>query len=163
MRGRPAKPYLIKVREGNPGHQKLNPGPGYKGEFGSAPSWLGKHGKKLWHELGKELTEQGLSASVYRPSLLGLCANWQRVVECEIILKENGNTFDIMKEAGRDEQGNPKFVRTYVQQRPEVSIAMKAWDKVRTFSAVFGLSPADCQKIVVPKSPQKSLKEELSA
>ena len=161
MPGPPPKPYLVKKREGNPGHQKLNPGPAYSGDFGPAPKWLGSHGRKLWKQVGPQLKEQGLCASVYRTALLGLCANWQKVVSCETVLAEKGPTYEILKEAGKDADGNPKYVCTYIAQRPEVAMAFKAWDKIRQFGALFGFSPADVQKVVVEKAKEQSLREEL--
>jgi phage terminase small subunit len=107
------------------------------------------------------LEAQGLAANVYRTALLGLCANWDKVVSCETTLREKGATFEILKEAGKDENGDAKFVTTFVAQRPEVGMAFKAWDKVRQFGGLFGFSPADVQKVAAKQPEPKSLREEL--
>lgn len=157
------KPYLIKKGEGNRGKRKLNPGPSFEGGYGSAPKWLGPHGKKLWRQLVPQLEMKGLAANVYRTALLGFCSAWDKVVSCETILAEKGNTFEILKEAGVDKDGNPKFVCTYIAQRPEVAIVLKNWDKIRQFGALFGFSPADSQRVVMPKPEERSLRDELMA
>ena len=102
-----------------------------------------------------------MAASVYRTALLGLCSNWQKVVAAETILHKKGNTYEILREAGKDADGNPKFVCSYICQRPEVSIAFKAWDKVKAFGALFGFSPADVQRVVVDQPKEESLRDEL--
>jgi P27 family predicted phage terminase small subunit len=161
MPGPPPKPYLVKIAEGNPGHQKLNPGPEFTPGIPKPPSMLKGTGRKLWKRLAEQLHAQGLMTEEFGTELEGLCFNYSRAIEAEKVLHEKGMTFEILKEAGVDSQGNPKFVCTYVGQRPEVSIAQKSWQAVNTFAGKFGLSPADQGKIVVPNLKKPTLKERI--
>jgi P27 family predicted phage terminase small subunit len=139
----------MKIAEGNPGHQKLNPGPGFTPGIPKPPSVLKGAGRKLWKRLAVQLHEQGLMTEEFATELEGLCFNYSRAIEAEKVLKEKGMTFETEK--------------GYVGQRPEVSIAQKSWQAVNTFAAKFGLSPADQGKIIVPNLKKASLKERIRA
>jgi P27 family predicted phage terminase small subunit len=147
MPGPPPKPYLIKVAEGNPGHQKLNPGPEFTPGIPKAPSTLKGAGRKLWNRLAPQLHEQGLMTEEFATELEGLCFNYTRAIEAEKVLGKHGMSYQTGK--------------GYWCQRPEVSIAQKSWQAVNTFAAKFGLSPADQGKIVVPNLKKPTLKERI--
>jgi len=163
MPGPPKKPYLVAKAEGNPGKRKLKEGPKFQQGFGSPPRGVKGEARKLWKTLAPELEKKGLSAKVYRPALEGLCKMYQRAILADDIINDKGMTFETLKEAGVDKEGNPKFVVTYVGQRPEVSIAQKSWLAVKSFCAEFGLTPAANGKIVVPKTARESLRDLLNA
>jgi P27 family predicted phage terminase small subunit len=143
-----AKPYLVKLAEGNPGKQRLTPGPEFRAGRPKCPSWIKGEGRKLWKKLAPELEEQGLLALVNGTALEGLCRAYQKAVEAEKILVETGLTFVT---------GNG-----YVVPRPEVTIAQKEWLIVKGFCQEFGLTPSSNGKIVVPKLKKPSLRDSLS-
>lgn len=162
MPGPPKKLFAIKKAEGNPGHQVLNEGPKWDGKFGPPPKWIGKEGRKMWQRMVPLLESKGLQSSAYYANLAGFCKNWDRMVTAEIIREEKGDTFEILREAGTNDDGTPKFVCTYVAQRPEVAIALKSWDRIKGFGALFGLSPADAQRVVIPTRRRGTMRQELA-
>lgn len=148
MPGPPPKPPDLRLIEGNPGHRPIRRGPTFsETRFGSPPKSLKPIARKLWRELVPQLEAANLSARVFRPALEGLCQAYQRAVEAEEAIVKLGTTFTTEK--------------GYVGVRPEVSIAQKAWNQVRSFCQEFGLTPSAKGRIVVPKKPTASLKDKL--
>jgi P27 family predicted phage terminase small subunit len=148
MSGPPPKPYLIKKAEGNPGKQRLTPGPEFRAGRPKCPVWVKGEARKLWKKLAPELEEQGLLALVNGSALEGLCRAYAKAVECEKVLIEQGLTYE-------SKNG-------YICPRPEVLIAQKEWQLVRSFCGEFGLTPSSNGKIVVPKLKKPSLRDSLS-
>lgn len=130
MPGPPPKPTALKILEGNRGHQKLNlnepkPTPG----IGAVPSWMSAEGKRAWKVIVPELERLGLLTVIDGLALSAACSAYGEAVECRRYLKKNGRTMKV-GEAG------------YEQQRPEVSIEQKAWDRFHKFCTEFGLTAA---------------------
>jgi P27 family predicted phage terminase small subunit len=155
--GRPPKPGILKLVEGNKGKRKIRLGPQYDKGFGSCPKRLIGEARKLWRSLAPQLESKGLSAKVFRPALEGLCVNYARALEAEEILREKGFSIEIDRV---DKSGNP--IGTYLQQRPEVAIAQKSWHLVKLFLVEFGLTPSSIGKVDAKNEEEKSLEELLA-
>jgi P27 family predicted phage terminase small subunit len=158
VRGRPRKPPQLRLLEGKRGHRPIEFGPKFKTGFGPPPRSLDAESKKLWRTISKALSEHGISARVYRTMLEGLCLNYSRAMQAERVLQEKGLTIEMVR---FDDRGHE--TGSYVQQRPEVSIASKAWAAVRLYCSEFGLSPASNGKVSVPKTRKESLRDTLMA
>lgn len=135
--GRRPRPTRLKVIEGNPGKRKARSEPKPAPVRPSRPEWLSVEAKREWSRIIGELERLGLMTVVDRAALAGYCENWARAVAAETLLKKKGTTF--MTPNG------------YPQQRPEVAIANRAWQQVRSFASEFGLTPAARSRLEVPE------------
>jgi P27 family predicted phage terminase small subunit len=136
--GRKPKPLQLRIIEGNPGHrplQKNQPKPTPVAP--SRPAGLKGEAKREWCRIVPELERLGLLTVIDRAALAGYCQAWARAVAAEKVLAEKGQ----VKETPNG----------YLQQRPEVSIAFKAWQLVRAFAAEFGLTPSARSRLSVQK------------
>ena len=137
-RGLAPKPTALRIIEGNRGHQKFNrnePKPTLIRP--TRPEWLLPEAKREWVRIVSELERMGLLTIVDRAALTAYCQAYARAVQAEAVLTKKGMTFETPN--------------GYIQQRPEVSIAMKEWHAVRAFASEFGLTPAARTRIQVPK------------
>jgi len=139
-RGGPApKPTALRLIEGNRGHQKLNKNePKPTPIRPTRPEWMLPEAKREWVRIVPELERMGLLTIVDRGALTAYCQAYARAVQAEAVLTKKGMTFETPN--------------GYIQQRPEVSIALKEWHAVRAFASEFGLTPAARTRIQVPKS-----------
>jgi P27 family predicted phage terminase small subunit len=103
-------------------------------------------GKREWRRIVPELERLGLLTLVDRAALAGYCQAWGRAVAAEKVLAEKG----MVKETPNG----------YLQQRPEVSIAFKAWQAVRAFASEFGLTPSARSRLSVAK-PEEDPEDDL--
>lgn len=155
--GRPPKPPILKILEGNKGKRKIRLGPKYDKGFGSCPKRLTGDARKLWRSLAPDLESKGLSAKVFRPALEGLCVNYARAIKADEILANEGFCFEFEK---TDKEGNP--IGSYMQQRPEVAISQKSWHIVKLFCVEFGLTPSSIGKVNAKNEEEKTLAELLA-
>ena len=128
-RGRKPTPTALKVLEGNPGKRKLNenePRPEKKAP--SCPKWLEPEAKKEWRRLAKKMEALGILTEVDMAAFAGYCQAYVRWREAEEFLTQHGTIF--------------KTPSGYVQQVPQVSIAMQQLKIMQSFCAEFGLTPA---------------------
>src|SRR3989304_6916661 len=108
------KPTHLKLIEGNPGKQKLNRNePKPRPVAPTRPEWLLPEAKREWTRIVPELERLGLLTIIDRAALAGYCQVYAQAVAAEKALAEAGMTFTTPN-------GD-------IQQRPEVSIAMKSW------------------------------------
>ena len=129
QRGRKPKPTALKELEGNPGGRQLNqnePKPNKKAP--RCPSWLEEEAKKEWKRMGKILERMGLRTEMDMAAFAGYCQAYARWREAEEFLSQHGTIF--------------KTPSGYVQQVPQVSIAMQNLKIMQSFCAEFGLTPA---------------------
>ena len=128
-RGRKPTPTAIKELEGNPGKRKLNdkePRPEKKAP--SCPKWLEPEAKKEWRRLAKKMELMGVLTEVDMAAFAGYCQAYARWREAEEFLSQHGTIF--------------KTPSGYVQQVPQVSIAMQNLKIMQSFCAEFGLTPS---------------------
>ena len=132
-RGRPTKPTVLKVLEGNPGKRPLpvnEPKP--KPIPPKCPTWIAAEGKRLWKKLMPELERLGLMTIVDGTAFEAVCQNYATWVGCEKYTKKHGLTVGVETKGGG----------IYEMQRPEVAIGQKSLKAVHTFMVEFGLTPA---------------------
>ena len=116
-RGRKPLPTALKELEGDrgKGRRPLNKDePTPPQDNVKCPAWLMPEAKKEWKRLA--------------PSLIGYCQAYARWREAEEFLSQHGTIF--------------KTPSGYVQQVPQVSIAMQNLKIMQSFCAEFGLTPA---------------------
>ena len=129
VRGRKPKPTALKQLEGNPGKRPLNerePTPP-KGTI-RCPNWLEAEAKKEWKRLAPSLEAVGVLTTADITAFAGYCQAYARWREAEEFLSQHGTIF--------------KTPSGYVQQVPQVSIAMQNLKIMQSFCAEFGLTPA---------------------
>ena len=128
-RGRKPTPTAIKVLEGNPGKRPLNdrePQPAKKAP--SCPKWLETDAKREWRRLSHKLEHLGILTEADMSVFASYCQAYARWREAEEFLSQHGTIF--------------KTPSGYVQQVPQVSIAMQNLKIMQSFCAEFGLTPS---------------------
>ncbi len=139
-RGPAPKPTALRVIEGNRGHRpiaKNEPKP--TPILPTRPAWLLPEAKREWSRVVAELAQMGILTLVDRAALAAYCQAYARAVEAERAIRKKGLTFTM---------------KGYIQQRPEVAIANRAWQMVRAFASEFGFTPAARTRIQVSKNPE---------
>jgi P27 family predicted phage terminase small subunit len=138
-RGPAPKPTHLKLLEGNPGKRPLNQNePKPKPIAPKPPSWLDKEAKKEWKRVAPELERLGLLTVVDGAALAAYCQAYSRWVEAEKFLSKHGTVF--------------KTPNGYIQQLPQVSIAQKYLQIVKSFCQEFGLTPSARSRMTLPSS-----------
>lgn len=136
-RGPAPKPTILKLRAGNPGHQKLNRNePKPRPMAPTCPVWLDLEAKREWRRISRELDRIGMLTLVDRAALAGYCQAWSRWRDAEMVLSERGMVFETPS--------------GYAQQRPEVAIAQKSLQIVAKFCTEFGLTPSARSRMTLP-------------
>jgi P27 family predicted phage terminase small subunit len=138
MPGPKPKPTALKVLQGNPGHQKLNKNePNPRPIVPDCPSWLNAGAQAIWDRLVPELDYCGVLTAVDQSALAGYCSAYEEAGRLESFIDEYGYTVETPS--------------GYLQQRPEVAIRNKAWDRVDKFAAQLGIGAAHRARIDVEK------------
>ena len=91
-RGRPRKPIELKERQGNAGNRPL-PAPINFGRIDPdepAPEWLPLEAAEHWAEVVPPLAHAGILNRVDRNVLVGLCLQWQTVVDARDAIEKDG-------------------------------------------------------------------------
>ena len=130
-RGRKPLPTAIKLLEGDRGKgrrpiNKNEPTPSQ--ENVKCPAWLMPEAKKEWKRLAPALMAMGILTDHDLEAFAGYCQAYARWREAEEFLSQHGTIF--------------KTPSGYVQQVPQVSIAMQNLKIMQSFCAEFGLTPA---------------------
>lgn len=132
--GRPAKPTIIKMLEGNRSKRPLNrfePQPA--GTMPKCPDWLDREAKAAWRRTAKVLHPIGLLTEADADALAMYCQCYSRWKAAETVVAQKGTTYDLL-----DKHGNVRCV----QQRPEVSISRAMLDVMTKLAREFGCTPA---------------------
>lgn len=136
MSGPAPKPTELKILQGNPGRRPLNTAePKPRPERPRCPIWLSKEAKREWRRIVPELEAMRLLTVVDRAALAGYCQAYARWRQAEEILEAEGLIFETPN--------------GYLQQRPEVSIAQKSLQLMKSFAAEFGFTPSSRTRISV--------------
>ncbi|MGF9946072.1 phage terminase small subunit P27 family [Priestia megaterium] len=98
------------------------------------PSFLKAYAKKKYNEIAAILVELGKWKAGDDIALIALCSQYQRWIEAEKKIKENGDLC-FTTETG------------YRQQIPEIAIANNAMKSMLSFIKEFGLTPKERSKI----------------
>ena len=140
--GRPPKPTVIKILEGNPGKRPINKNePKPKPIAPKCPSWLKKDkvAHAEWKRVVPKLEKLGLLTEVDGAALEGYCKAYSRWVEAETQMDQLKST--VFK---------PNKDTNYIQQLPQVSIAQKYLAVVKAFCSEFGLTPSARSRMTLP-------------
>lgn len=161
MKGRKAKPAVLKDLEGNPGHRPISrggPQPAAPTRTPRVPSFLNEHAKKEWRRMVKLLVRLRLYTDVDRAALAMYCQVYGRWVAAELELEKKIGRAGSVEAAlvAVSEKGNP-------YQDPLLSVANAAWEQIRKMLAEFGLTPAARQRLanVEPLPDQDDFLEKL--
>jgi len=120
-RGRKPKPSRLRVLAGNPGHRAIAAEPPIAPGIPDRPTFLDAVARTEWDRIVEELGPAGVLRRVDQMELAGYCLAVSRAIKTE-------------RRARRDASQEPR--------------AEKAWEQVRRFGALFGLGPAEAQRVV---------------
>lgn len=138
--GRKQTPQALKKLRGNPGKRPLNDHePALKTGKPHAPKELAGLAKREWDRVAKMLHDVGLLTTVDRAALASYCIAWQRLVEAEEDLTENGLVISVATEHGVKRIKNPAW-----------SIQKEAMGEIRAWASEFGMTPSSRGKIQIP-------------
>ena len=136
--GRPRKPTALKVLEGESRPSRVNRNePRPRPIRPDCPDFLNEQAKSIWFALIDELDAMGVVTRVDESTLAGYCSAYEEAQTLDRFLNEHGLT--VTAPSG------------YVQQRPEVAIRNKAWDRVAKFGSELGIGAASRSRIEVKK------------
>ena len=145
----PAKRPLALVRlEGNPGKRIL---PSESEEVAAprevpdCPRWLDAEARKEWARVTPLLQAMGVLGKVDRSALAGYCMAYSRWQKAERVITKKGLTMRMRTKGGG----------VYVMQRPEVAIALKYLDKVKSLSAEFGMTASSRARLSIGGGKKK--------
>lgn len=137
--GRKPKPAALKNLEGNPGKRPITNSPKSEEKAPSCPSWLLAEAKKEWRRVCPVLHEMGLLQQIDRTALAGYCQSYARWRQAEGRLGKR-LTYGYTNKAGARNK----------LAKPEVAIAQKYLDQVKSFCAEFGLTPSSRGRMTLP-------------
>ena len=137
MPGPKPKPTNLKVLQGNPGHQKLKKAePQPRPIRPDCPKFLNAKARAIWHGIIEELDYMGVVTRVDESTLAAYCAAYEEAQRLDVFLNKEGLTVTSAQSG-------------YIQQRPEVAIRNKAWDRVAKFGPELGIGAASRTRIEV--------------
>lgn len=137
-RGRKPLPTALKELEGDrgKGRRPLNKDePTPPQDNVKCPAWLMPEAKKEWKRLAPSLIAMGVLTEHDMEAFAGYCQAYARWREAEEFLSQHGTIF--------------KTPSGYVQQVPQVSIAMQNLKIMQSFCSEFGLTPASRARLYV--------------
>lgn len=154
MRGRKPTPTVIKMVKGNPGRRPL---PEFEPQFESnipkCPFKLDKIGQETWDRKAEMLYGAGVLTDADWETLAIYCRVWSQIVllSAEIQTSEDYLTYEIKidKKTGEEFKSNAKT-------NPLCLRLESLYSEYRSYSALFGLDPANRGKIKTGKRNEKA-------
>lgn len=139
--GRPRKPTILKIIQGNPGKRPLpknepSPRPPSKSEL-APPEVLDLDAKKEWNRIAPELDRMGLLTKLDRTILAAYCDNYSRWIKAAKELKATGLTV----EGAKGGEITSPFIK----------IVRDAQAACHRFAVEFGFTPASRTRIAAPE------------
>ncbi len=131
VRGRKPLPTALKKLEGDrgKGRRPINTNePEPPQDNIACPDWLMPEAQQEWQRLAPSLTAMGVLTDHDLEAFAGYCQAYARWREAEEFLSQHGTIF--------------KTPSGYVQQVPQVSIAMQNLKIMQSFCSEFGLTPS---------------------
>jgi P27 family predicted phage terminase small subunit len=144
MPGPPRKQTKLKLLTGNPGKKKLPQGiepTATRGLPECPPRFVGA-ARDAWVFLAGQAVAMEIDYRVDALALEGACVAYGRAYDADAVIDALGATFT-----------SPNG---YVQQRPEVSIALQSWKLFKSFSAEWGFTPAARTRLNIEPAKDKS-------
>lgn len=149
-RGPAPKPDRLKALEGNPGKRKLNLNAPEPEGMPACPPGLSKIAKNEWRRIAKDLHVLGLLSRIDRAALAVYCDAYDKWLKATEILDDKGLTQEYTNKAGASN----------TVARPEVNIATKYAQIIKSFCAEFGLTPSSRCRLVLPQDKEVDQFEE---
>ena len=139
----PKKPTALKVLEGNKGKRKLPQNePKPTPNAPDMPDFLDDRARDEWKALEPELNRVGVLTRVDGMAFAGYCQAVSDVIRLTNELREVGETFT--SDSG------------YIQQRPQVAMLHKTWDRLDKFARQLGIGAEHRAHIEVKKPDEQS-------
>ena len=135
-RGRKPLPTAVKILEGDrgKGRRPLNrKEPVPNSDQVKCPGWLMPAAQKEWKRLAPPLIAMGVLTNHDVMNFAGYCEAYARWREAEEFLNQHGTIF--------------KTPSGYVQQVPQVSIALQNLKQMQSLGSEFGLTPASRSRL----------------
>ena len=141
-------PTKLKLLRGNPGHRPLPENePEFSAEVPPCPQWMGRVAKAEWRRIVKELDPQGLITPAYRAMLVGYCELYEELRRLTLVVQEEGQFY--ASESG------------VKREHPAAKARRDCLQRLNTYQALFGLSPADSSKVSAKPQKRESQLEKL--
>ena len=106
MKGRPPKPSILRVIEGNRGHRPLPSNePKPVACVPTCPKHLSPTAKVEWRRVTRELAHLGLVTRVDRGVLATYCEAWARWIKAEEMTQKYGEVLRVAKKASSEPVG----------------------------------------------------------
>jgi P27 family predicted phage terminase small subunit len=146
--GRKAKPIELKVKEGNPGKQRLPSGiPTPPGHMPDIPAHLDEYGRQEWERIADGLNVMGILREVDQNILGAYCASYSRWRHAEEYLNKLKKESPLSALVLKTVSGN------YIQQ-PLIGIANTAARDMVKYASEFGLTPAARASLGIKNDPR---------
>jgi P27 family predicted phage terminase small subunit len=146
MTGRKPKPIAIKILEGNPGKRPINGlAPNPDASAPKSPRWMSKEAKREWRRIVPHLARLKLMSDLDVAVLAMYCETYAQYIKAAKFIQEHGQTYTVDR---YDKEG--RLYDKTCHKYPEVGIMEACMDNVRKFASLFGLSPSDRARMVVP-------------
>ena len=151
-KGRKPKPTALKMLEGDRGKgrrpiNKNEPKPN-KASL-ECPDWLLPEAQEEWNRLAPALDAMGVLTEADVKAFEGYCQAYARWREAEDFITQHGSIFQTKS--------------GYVQQVPQVSIAMQNLKIMQSFCTEFGLTPASRSRINAAGETRKDEDDPMAA
>ena len=157
--GRKRKPTALKVLDGNPGKRPLPKNePKPEPTAPTCPSFLTGPAKYEWKRIAPQLEKIGLLTQIDRAALAGYCQSWADYKEAKEFIAKNGSVCILWEREKdgtikKDFAGEP--IIRYMQPYPQVGIANKALQQMKSFCASFGMTPSDRSGMELPGAKEQ--------
>lgn len=152
-RGSKPKPAVLKAAQGDTRKlgarkfaEKLAAEPKATRGLPECPRHLRGRARAAWAFWSEELEVMNLDRRPDAHMLEGACIAYDRAVEADMILADEGIT---VKESIIDKRGEVVVLK--VKAHPAVAISRTAWQQMRAFSTEFGLSPVSRARLTIEK------------
>ena len=152
VRGRKPLPTALKLLEGDRGKGRLplnRDEPTPPQNILECPPWLMPDAQTEWERLAPSLTAMGILTEHDIEAFAGYCQAYARWREAEEFLSQHGTIF--------------KTPSGYVQQVPQVSIAMQNLKIMQSFCSEFGLTPASRARLYANTGDNESEEDPMEA
>lgn len=143
-RGPKPEPAAVKEAKGNPSRRPIGRDP--EPDVGQAvsvtpPSWMKADAKRVWQRLAPRLAAMKLLSATDSETFARYCTNFARWLKMQKRLDKMGEVYEIETASGVVRRMDPAF-----------SIASRLERELQSIEAVFGLNPAERQRIMVARA-----------